>query len=255
MNATSASHAEALPATAAAPPAASSSSRVLVWDAPVRVFHWLAVLSFFGAWITAESERWRLLHVTLGYTLAALVAFRVVWGLVGTRHARFANFVRGPGAVMRYLRSLFSGRPEHHAGHNPAGALAIVGLLLLSALLTFTGWATYNEIGGGEWAEELHEGLANAMMALVGVHVAGVVISSWLHRDNLVCGMVTGWKAGTPAEAIRSAWRSVAALMIAAVIGFWGWQWQQSPIGGAPTGGDHTAAIERKAAPGQDDDD
>ncbi|HET7525957.1 MAG TPA: cytochrome b/b6 domain-containing protein, partial [Burkholderiaceae bacterium] len=102
---------------------------VLVWDAPVRVFHWLMVLSFAGAYLTAESERWRLLHVTLGYTMAGLLAFRIVWGLIGTRHARFASFVRGRAAVMRYLRSLLGGRPEHHAGHNPAGAWAIVALL------------------------------------------------------------------------------------------------------------------------------
>lgn len=87
MNTTSASRAEAQPESTAA-------REVLVWDAPVRVFHWLMVLSFAGAYVTAESERWRLLHVTLGYTMAGLLAFRVVWGLVGTRHARFASFVQ-----------------------------------------------------------------------------------------------------------------------------------------------------------------
>jgi cytochrome b len=243
MNTTSASHAESLSGAA---PAAAAPQRVMVWDAPVRVFHWLAVLSFVGAWITAESERWRLLHVTLGYTLGGLIAFRLVWGLVGTRHARFAEFVRGPAAVLRYLRSLVRPRPEHHAGHNPAGAWAIVGLLLLSALVTFTGWATYNEVGGN-WAEDLHEGVANALMALVGVHVAGVLVSSWLHHDNLVRGMVTGHKPGTPAEAIRNPWRSVAALMLATVLGFWAWQWQ-SPLAQPP-------AAAAKTAQDQDDDD
>lgn len=215
MNTLSASRAEAQP----------TGPRVLIWDAPVRVSHWLMVLCFFGAWITAESERWRLLHVTLGYTLAGLVAFRLVWGVVGSRHARFASFVRGPGAVMRYLRSLWHGRPEHHAGHNPAGALAIVGLLALSALVVFSGWATYEEVGGG-WTEDLHEGTANALMALVGLHVAGVVVSSWLHRDNLVRGMVTGRKAGVPRDALTRASRGVAALLLAAVLAFWWSQWQ-----------------------------
>ena len=98
----------------------------LVWDVPVRVFHWLLVLCFAGAWLTAESEHWRLVHVTLGYTMAGLVAFRVLWGLVGTRYARFASFVRGPSAVLGYLKSLIGRHPEHHTGHNPAGALAIV---------------------------------------------------------------------------------------------------------------------------------
>ena len=122
MNTPSASPADS---AAAEPRDTPSVRKVLIWDAPVRVFHWLMVLSFAGAYLTAESERWRLTHVTLGYTMAGLVAFRVLWGLVGTRHARFSSFVRGPAAIARYLRGLVGGRPEHHAGHNPAGALAI----------------------------------------------------------------------------------------------------------------------------------
>ena len=190
--------------------------------------HWLLAASFMGAYVTAESERWRLLHVTLGYTMVGLVAFRLVWGLAGTRHARFASFVRGPSAVLRYLRSLLAGRPEHHTGHNPAGALAIVGLLGLTAVVTAAGWATFNDLGG-EWIKEVHEAAANLMLALVGVHVAGVVLSSWLHRDNLIGAMVTGRKAGSPQDGVRSAWRSVAVLILVAVLGFWGSQWQGSP--------------------------
>ncbi|MDP2007745.1 MAG: cytochrome b/b6 domain-containing protein [Rubrivivax sp.] len=202
--------------------------RVLVWDAPVRVFHWLTVLSFAGAWITAESERWRLLHVTLGYTLAGLVAFRLVWGLVGTRHARFANFVRGPQAVMAHLRDMVQGRFERHAGHNPAGALAIVALLGTAVALTLSGWALFDG-PGGDWLEDVHEGAANAMLALVGLHLAGVALASWLGRENLVGTMFSGRKDVAPAEGIRSAWRSVAALMVIAVAGFWVWQWQTAP--------------------------
>lgn len=227
MNATSAS-----PADAPATPAATRGPCILVWDVPVRVFHWLMVLSFAGAWITAESERWRLLHVTLGYTMAGLVAFRLVWGLIGTKHARFADFVRGPRAVARYLGALLRGRPEHHVGHNPAGALAIVAMLALAAVLTFSGWATYNEVFG-EALEDLHEGAANAMMAVVLVHVAGVAIASWMHRENLVGAMFTGYKHGDPREGIRRAWTSVGALMLAAVLGFWALQWQSAPAIGA----------------------
>jgi cytochrome b len=161
------------------------------------VFHWLTVLSFAGAWLTAESERWRLVHVTLGYTLAGLVVFRVLWGLVGTRHARFASFVRGPAAVRRYLRSLLGGQPEHHTGHNPAGALAIVALLALALGVTATGWAGYNDVAAS-WTEEVHEVLANGMLALVLVHVAAVVLASRLHRENLVAAMITGHKQGSP---------------------------------------------------------
>lgn len=213
------------------------TQRPLIWDLPTRLFHWLMVLSFAGAYLTAESERWRLLHVSLGYTLAGLVAFRVLWGLIGSRHARFASFVRGPAAVARYLRSLLQGRPEHHAGHNPAGALAVLALLGLGALLTASGWATYNELGGnlgGDWLEEAHEAIANAMLALVGLHIAAVIVSSRLHRENLVTAMITGRKQGAPEEAARSPWRSVAALLLAAVLGFWWWQFvqaqQQAPL-------------------------
>ena len=136
MNTQSASRADS---AADRPGDAPSTRKVLIWDAPVRVFHWLMVLSVAGAYLTAESERWRLAHVTLGYTMAGLVAFRVLWGLIGTRHARFSSFVQGPAAIARYVRSLVSGRAEHHAGHNPAGALAIVALLAMTLLVAATG--------------------------------------------------------------------------------------------------------------------
>ena len=223
---------------------AEGRARTLVWDAPVRVFHWLLFASFAAAYLTAESERWRLVHVTAGYTMAGLVAFRIVWGLVGTRHARFTDFVRGPRAILAYLKSLVTRHPEHHAGHNPAGALAIVGLLL-AAVTTASGWATYNEVGG-DWLEEVHEAFANGMLLLVIVHVAAVVLSSWLHRENLVGAMVHGRKPVPPQEGIRSAWRSVAALMLVAVLGFWWLQWQDAPAGGALAGGTATSAQARE---------
>jgi cytochrome b len=182
----------------------SPTPSTLVWDVPLRVFHWLLVVCFAGAWITAESEHWRLVHVTLGYTMAGLVAFRVLWGLVGTRYARFASFVRGPRAVLGYLKSLVGRHPEHHTGHNPAGALAIVGLLVLIAATAASGFATYNELGG-EWLEDLHEGAANAMMLLVIVHVIGVVVGSLVHKENLVRSMFTGRKPVPAAEGIRRA--------------------------------------------------
>lgn len=247
MNTASASPVEPAAAGAADESARTPQREVLIWDVPVRVFHWLMVVSFFGAYLTAESERWRLVHVTLGYTMAGLVAFRLVWGLVGTRHARFASFVQGPAAVVRYLRGLASGRPEHHAGHNPAGALAIIALLGLTVLVTAAGWANYNEIGG-HWIEELHEGAANVMLAIVGVHVAGVLISSWLHRTNLVRAMLTGRRLANPEDGVRSAWRSVAVLMLVAVMGFWWMQWQAP----SPPAAAHTNAT---AADHEDRDD
>jgi len=229
MNTRSESRAEA-PAVSRA--TSSPARKVLVWDAPVRVFHWLMVFSFAGAYLTAESERWRLVHVTLGYTMAGLLAFRVVWGLVGTRHARFASFVRGPAAIAGYVRGLINGRPAHHVGHNPAGAIAIVALLGLTGIVAATGWASFNDLGG-EWLKELHEGTANIMLAVVCVHIGGVLIGTWMHHDNLIGAMLTGRKAGRPEDAVRSAWRSVAILMLAAVLAFWSSQWQSAPVAGA----------------------
>ena len=201
----------------------------------MRVFHWLMVACFAGAWLTAESERFRLPHVTLGYTMAALVAFRIVWGLVGTRHARFSSFVRGPAAVARHVRAMLRGRPEQHAGHNPTGTLAILAMLGLTLAVTATGWAGFNDLGG-EWLNEVHEAVAGVMLTVAGVHVGGVLFGSWLERENLVRAMVTGRKTGRPQDAIRSAWRSVAVLMMAAVLAFWWMQWQSAPAGGGLAG-------------------
>ena len=214
------------------------TTKIRVWDAPVRMFHWLLVLSFAGAYLSAESERWRLLHVTLGYTLGGLVAFRLVWGLAGTRYARFANFVRGPQAVLSYLRSLRDGQPQHHLGHNPAGAVAIVLLLLASVAVVGSGWAIYNDVGG-EWLTELHEVAANAMLLVVATHIAGVLVASRLHRENLVRAMVTGQKNGTPADGIQRTWAALAVVLVLDVLGYWWLQWQSAPeptTGSASTG-------------------
>lgn len=167
--------------------------KVLVWDIAVRAFHWLLALSFAGAFLTAESERTRDVHVVLGYAVLGLVAFRLVWGLVGTRYARFWSFAYGPGSVLSYVKSLFSESPQHHLGHNPAGSWAIYALLGLSVLAGASGYAAYNDIGG-HWMEEVHEAMANSLLAVVVVHVAGVLVSSLIHRENLVLSMLTGYK-------------------------------------------------------------
>jgi cytochrome b len=172
-----------------APPAPT----IPVWDILLRVFHWSFAACFAGAWLTAESERFRNVHVLLGYTMLGLIAFRVLWGFIGPQHARFSSFVRGPAAVARYLRSLITSRPEHHIGHNPAGAVAILLLLAMGLSSIASGWAVYNDLGG-KWIEQSHELLAGAMLAVVGAHFAGVALSSWLHRENLVGAMLTGRK-------------------------------------------------------------
>ena len=194
--------------------------RILVWDLPTRVFHWLMVASFAGAFLTAESERYRDVHVALGYTMLGLVAFRLVWGVAGTRYARFASFAFGPRRVLRYLGSLAKRTPEHFIGHNPAGSWAIFALLAMALATGATGYASYEDIGG-EWLKELHEGVANAMLAIVAVHVAGVIASSLLHRENLARAMLNGMKQGAPGEGIRRRHPLVAALLLAAVAGLW----------------------------------
>ena len=196
-----------------------NTERTLVWDLPTRAFHWLLALSFAGAWLTADSERWRDAHVLLGYTVAGLIAFRLVWGAFGTRYARFASLPLDPRAVFDYLRSLATRTPRHYFGHNPAGSWAIVAMLALLTLSAATGWAAYADIGPG-WLEELHEGAANATAALVLVHVAAVFASSLLHRENLVRAMVTGYKPGAGDAAAGTRW-FVALALVGAVGAFW----------------------------------
>ena len=185
--------------------------KILIWDWPVRIGHWLMVGGFVTAWLTSESENFRLVHAWAGGIVLAVAAFRLLWGIVGSRHARFASFVRGPQAVLAYLSSLLRLQPAHHTGHNPAGGWAIVALLGLGILTGISGWANYNELGG-HWLEELHEGLAAGMLTVVIVHLAGVLSGSLMHGENLVQAMLTGRKAGSPEEAIPSARPMAAAI-------------------------------------------
>lgn len=167
---------------------------IRVWDLPTRIFHWSLVASFVIAFVTAESEKWRDIHVVAGYTLAGLIAFRLLWGFVGGTYSRFSEFLPTPQKLFDYIKSLMSGQPQHHVGHNPAGAVAIFLLLGLGAVAAASGWAVYEDMGG-HLMEELHEIAANGMMVVVAIHIAGVIVSSWLHRENLVRAMITGWKS------------------------------------------------------------
>lgn len=207
-------------ASASASAANGATVPIKVWDLPTRVFHWSLAASFAGAYITAESERWRDVHVLLGYTLAGLIAFRIIWGVIGSRYARFTSFVFPPSRVVAYVKSLLGGSPEHHVGHNPAGALAIFALLGLGLVTAASGFATYQELGG-EWMEDLHEGAANAMLAVVAIHLAGVLVSSVLHRENLVRAMLTGSKQGCGDEGITGSRALVGIALLVAVLGFW----------------------------------
>ncbi len=170
--------------------------RIRVWDPFVRVFHWSLVFSYAVAWASGEESAW--LHEQAGYFILALIGLRVTWGLIGSEHARFSDFLFGPGRTLDYLRSLRSGRPERYLGHNPAGGWMVVALLLSLVAASVSGLM----IGGGEdelW-EEVHEGLANLSLLLVVVHVSGVAVASLLHRENLVKAMITGFKVRRNAD-------------------------------------------------------
>ena len=195
--------------------------KILVWDWPVRLGHWLMVGGFTLTWLTGDSESFRLVHVIAGATVVGVASFRLAWGFIGSRYARFGDFVRGPTAVKDYLTSLLRLQPTHHVGHNPAGGWAIVLLLGLGIVTGLAGWAIYNDIGG-HWLEEIHEALAATMLTVVIVHVAGVISGSLLHGENLVRAMVNGHKLGAPDAAIRSA-RPLAAAVLLAWVALAGW--------------------------------
>lgn len=198
------------------------AEKILVWDAPTRVFHGLLALCFAGAYLTGDTERFRDLHLLLGYTLLGLIGFRLLWGVLGTRYARFSAFTFDLPSLWAYLRSLLTAAPVHYIGHNPAGSWAIIIILALGILTGATGYALDQELGG-EWLEEWHEGAANAMLAVVLAHIAGVIISSVRHRENLLQGMVSGYKTGAPDAGIRHAHGLLGLGLLAGVIAFWVW--------------------------------
>lgn len=175
----------------------NSPPMVAVWDLFVRVFHWSLVAAFAVAWLTGEEmER---LHEWVGYTAAGLVAGRLVWGIVGTKYARFCSFVKSPGATIVYLRDMTRGTEKRFLGHNPAGAAMILALLAGTLSLGLSGWMmTLDAFWGVKWVEETHEILANGMLALVALHILGVVIASKRHGENLVKSMITGKKRANP---------------------------------------------------------
>lgn len=229
------------------------NEKIKVWDLPLRVFHWVLAASFVGAYALADSERLRNVHVMLGYTVLGLLAFRLVWGFVGTRHARFRSFAYSPLAAVRHLRDELAGRAERYVGHNPAGSWAVYGLLLLGAATGISGYLTFNEVGG-ETFEEIHEVLANAWLLLVALHVLAVVVTSLAHRENLVRAMITGRKDGAADGAVPRSAAVLGVTLAAAVLGFW--TWNLASLGTAETGfaRTHGGQYELEAHHENDDD-
>jgi len=185
---------------------------IKVWDPLVRTFHWTLVLAFFTAFISGDN--FMTLHSWAGYTIFSLICVRLFWGLVGTHHAKFKNFFYRPSIVIDYLKSLpkaiFSKKqPDHFAGHNPAGAMMIFVLLFSLITTTVSGAMLYGVADGmgplstwvlsasawqGDLLEGVHEFFANFTITLVAFHVGGVVLSSLLHKENLIRSMITGRK-------------------------------------------------------------
>lgn len=179
---------------------------IKVWDVLIRIFHWSLVGFFTLAYLTEGEDEWMTIHSYAGYSILTLLVFRLLWGVIGTHHARFSNFVTRPKAVMDYLKSLLAGKAQDYIGHNPAGALMIIILIISIAVTGFSGMALYATDGYGPlaasffatWPEgalkEVHEFFANFSVLLIVIHVAGVIVSSLLHKENLVKAMVTGKK-------------------------------------------------------------
>lgn len=182
-------------AAASPVPEASNDDRrlVRVWDPVVRLFHWSLVAAYLLAWTSGEGMD--ALHRNAGYVIVSLLALRVLWGFAGTRHARFSDFVYKPSTVVSYAWNFARLRPDRYVGHNPVGGVMVMAMLLVLALLCASGIAmTIGPYQQFEWMEEAHEALANLSLLLVGLHLAGVMASSWMHRENLVRAMVTGRK-------------------------------------------------------------
>jgi len=185
----------------------SDENTVKIWDPLVRIFHWSLVVAFFIAYFT--EDEFLQPHIWAGYTVLGLVGFRLLWGFVGTPHARFSDFVTAPRIALAYGRDAVLGRARRYLGHNPAGGLMIVVLLISLIVTTVTGVALYGVeeragplaglfAGAGEEIEKglenVHEFFANFTLFLVAIHVAGVVVEGLLHRENLVRAMFTGRK-------------------------------------------------------------
>ncbi len=172
---------------------AGMAQTVQVWDPFVRLFHWSLVTCFLGAYLLSEdSASW---HQTLGYAALGLVTARILWGFVGSRHARFSNFVPSAPKLARYVKDVLARREARSLGHNPLGGAMILALLLAVATIGTTGWMmSLDSFFGTEWVEDVHKLVANLTLALVGLHVAGVIFSSLRHKENLVRAMITGRK-------------------------------------------------------------
>ncbi|MBF0143007.1 MAG: cytochrome b/b6 domain-containing protein [Magnetococcales bacterium] len=219
-------HQPSSPAEAVTP--ATAAPMVTIWDLPTRIFHWLLVLAFAIAFASSDGDALLPLHLWAGSLFLVLLLFRLFWGFFGTRHARFADFAYSPARIWDYLLGVLRRSPSRFLGHNPPGGLAIFLLLGLGILLSLSGMMVFGgeegrgpfagllSFGAGRAAKEVHELLFALMATLVGVHLAGVLVESVLHRENLVGAMFHGRKrplaSGEPPATIPT--RPVVALLL-----------------------------------------
>ena len=192
----------------------TQTADVRVWDPFIRIFHWLLATAVLIDWFTDE-PRW--MHVWLGYLAALLILLRVLWGFMGPGHARFANFVRGPGEVLSYLAGLMRFSSRRYLGHSPAGGAMIIALFIMVAATAGTGMVNLaQDEGAGPLAgviakverpprlpgqrrpplvsKQVHETIANVTLLFIILHVCGVALASFAHKENLVVAMITGRK-------------------------------------------------------------
>lgn len=244
--------------TTSFPPSATQRqpARRRVVDAPTRAFHWLFALSFAGAYLSADGERFRLLHVTLGYTMAGLLVFRILYGLLGPRQAGLALLWRKLAGLRPWATSVHSAlqglrhdtrdHAQAHAptvpvnwrqGQNLFMALAIVVLLLMVLPLTLSGYAAYKEWGdflGGDWVGEVHGVFGESALAVVLAHIAAIVGLSLWRRKNMAAPMVSGLVDGGGPDVAKRNNLWLGVLLLAAVLAYWTWEWRQSPQGLIP---------------------
>ena len=211
-----------------------SAVTIFVWDLPTRLFHWTLVALVALAWITGEGEGTLFdIHKLAGYGVLAAILFRMIWGFVGSEHARFRNFIHPWPVVRDYAKGLLALRPRPTIGHNPLGGWMIVLLLVTLCGIVGTGLFAFEEDVGGPLARsispqmahalaEVHEGLANFLLFLIGIHIAGVLVDSLLIGHNLVWAMFSGRKAVSPNEGVATTasrpspvWYSAVVLAVA----------------------------------------
>ncbi|MCK6475724.1 MAG: cytochrome b/b6 domain-containing protein [Phycisphaerales bacterium] len=193
----------------------------LIWDIPTRLFHWLFAVGFLAAAaisLTVDGEGPLFAyHAIIGLALAALLVLRLAWGLVGSRYARLGELVFGPGRLVEYAKGVLIGGGKRYVGHNPGSAYAIVAMFVLLGALAVTGVMLGT---GNEGVKEVHEFCAYAMLAVVAVHILGVIVHSARHRENITASMIHGRKHAEPGDGIPSS-HAIAGALLLLITGVW----------------------------------